>query len=191
MIRPGDRHEHPAGGPAQHAGGRLVGLARAAAAPEPSRIVTAVTQEQRVADAADRAVDALLDVIARLGTVADRRRGRGATAHSPRARSQQDQQGLAERLLGDRVQRALLIGCLAAVAERQLDGQDADDHVDDAAGDQPGARQPLELVGARATRSPCACASTDRSSGGASCREPSIVSPSSRDADAAAHPARP
>ena len=51
--------------------------------------------------------------------------------------------------LRDRLQRALLVRRLAAVAERELQREDPDDPVDHAARDEAGACQPLEAVGAR------------------------------------------
>lgn len=44
-----------------------------------------------------------------------------------------DQQHLAERLIDDRLERTLLVGGLAADAERELDGEDPDDSVDQSA----------------------------------------------------------
>jgi hypothetical protein len=56
----------------------------------------------------------------------------------------QDEQDLPAGLLRDLGQRPLLVGRLAAGAERQLEGEDADDRVDRAAGDEARAREPLE-----------------------------------------------
>jgi hypothetical protein len=44
---------------------------------------------------------------------------------------------LAERLLRDRAQRTLLIRQLASVTERELEGENPDDSVDERAGDEP------------------------------------------------------
>ena len=57
---------------------------------------------------------------------------------------ERDKHRPAERLLGERSHRPLLIGRLAAAADRKLEGKDADDPVDEAARDEPGAREPLE-----------------------------------------------
>jgi hypothetical protein len=46
----------------------------------------------------------------------------------------EEEQDLAERLVGDRTQRFLLVGGRAAFADRDLQRQDRDDQVDQAAG---------------------------------------------------------
>ena len=56
------------------------------------------------------------------------------------------EQDLAERLVRDRLQRPLLVRQLAAVAERELQGENPDDPVDEPAGDEPGPREPLECA---------------------------------------------
>ena len=147
MTTPTRPIEHLAAGPVQHAAGRLVGIARGpAAAARAGEDLDRRDAQRPVGEPAHDAAGAVLGVVlAALGTVAD------GGAHEPpegvagQADGHQDQQHLAERLARDGVERALLVGRLAAVAERQLDGQEPDDPVDDAAGDQPGAGQPLEL----------------------------------------------
>ena len=59
------------------------------------------------------------------------------------------EQDLAERLLGERLERPLLVRRLAAVAERQLEREHGDDAVDHAAGGETRAGEPLEAVRAR------------------------------------------
>src|SRR6185503_5495777 len=54
------------------------------------------------------------------------------------------QQHLAERLMRDGLQRALLIRGRAAGPDGELDREDADDPVDEAAGDESRTREPLE-----------------------------------------------
>jgi hypothetical protein len=44
---------------------------------------------------------------------------------------------LAERLMRNGVQRTLLVGQLASVTKGELEGENADDRVDDRAGDEP------------------------------------------------------
>jgi len=53
-------------------------------------------------------------------------------------------------LVGDRLQGALLVGRRAAGADGKLDREDADDPVDQAAGNETGSRQPLETAAVRA-----------------------------------------
>ena len=72
----------------------------------------------------------------------------------------EDEKHLAEGLRCDRLQRSLLVRGLPADAEGELEGEDADEAVDDRAGDEARARQPLEaaapddLLAARASL-PC------------------------------------
>ena len=58
----------------------------------------------------------------------------------------QDQEHLAERLLGDRLQGAALVCRLAAGPDCKLDGQDADHAVDDAARNESRSRERLEAL---------------------------------------------
>ena len=58
----------------------------------------------------------------------------------------QDEEHLAEGLLRDRFKSPLLVGGPAADAQGKLEGEDADDPVDQAARDEAGAGQPLEAV---------------------------------------------
>ena len=121
----------------------------AAAAAGPDQDRDGGDEEQEVADPAGHAVDALLGVVARLRAVADR------GAHEPpdrvagHADGHEDQERLAERLLRDLREGALLVGRLAAAAERELDREHADDRVDHAARGDSGAGQPLELTAPR------------------------------------------
>ena len=57
----------------------------------------------------------------------------GVAAETDRDEREQD---LAERLMRDRVQRALLVRQLASVTERELEGENPDDSVDERAGDE-------------------------------------------------------
>ena len=54
------------------------------------------------------------------------------------------EQDVTEGLLLDRPQRALLVRDLAAVPDRQVEGEEADDPVDERPRDEPGARQDRE-----------------------------------------------
>src|SRR6185437_5377506 len=54
------------------------------------------------------------------------------------------QKHLPKRLMRDRLHRPLLVGRRAACADRKLDRKDPDDSVDQPAGDEAGAGQPLE-----------------------------------------------
>ena len=54
------------------------------------------------------------------------------------------EQNLAERLMRDRMEGALLVRQLAAVAERQLEREHADDPVDQTPGHEAGTREVLE-----------------------------------------------
>ena len=69
------------------------------------------------------------------------------------------EQELAERLVGDRVKRALLVGDLAAAADREPEREDADDPVDEPARDEARAGEHLEAASGRsaARRRPAAC----------------------------------
>ena len=59
------------------------------------------------------------------------------------AEREQDQEAAAERLLRDRRQGAVLVWALLAAAERDLDGEDADDGVEDALGGEPDSAEPF------------------------------------------------
>ena len=60
------------------------------------------------------------------------------------AGGQQDQERLAERLLGDRAQRAVLVRALLAATQRNLDREDPDDDVEDALRDEADPAQALD-----------------------------------------------
>jgi hypothetical protein len=81
--------------------------------------------------------------------VADGRADEPPQAVAEKPDRDQAEQDLAERAARDGLQRTLLVGRLAARAEGDLDGQDADEDVDHAAGDEPGTGQPFELLAAR------------------------------------------
>ena len=153
----GDRHEELPGRPAQHAAG---GLARAAAgsAAGADQDRHRGDAEHRVADAAREPVDALLGVVARLRPVADRRAHEPPERVAGQADRHEDQERLAERLLRDRVQRALLVRRLAAVAEGELDGEDADDRVDRPARRDARRGPATRTAASCATSSPLDCA---------------------------------
>ena len=146
MIRPAIPDDDLAARPAQDAAGRLAGAARAAA-PGPDQDRDGGDEEREVADPADHAVEALLGVVGGLRAVADRGAHEAPDRVTGHADGDEDQERLAERLLRDLREGALLVRRLAAAAERELDGEHADDRVDHAAGGDAGARQPLELLG--------------------------------------------
>jgi hypothetical protein len=79
-----------------------------------------------------------------LGAVADRRPDQASGRIAGEADSQRRQQSVAARLLGYRLQRALLVGRLAATADRELERSSPDDSVDGAASGESGAGEPLE-----------------------------------------------
>src|SRR5205085_11032439 len=68
---------------------------------------------------------------------------------SRQADRDQDQEQLAERLVRDRLQRALLVRRLPAGAEGELDREYADDRVDQAPRNEPRASQPIEPAAPR------------------------------------------
>ena len=73
-------------------------------------------------------------------------RGAGEPPHrvAREADRERDQHRPAEWLVRERAHGALLVGRLAAAADRELQRQEADDPVDEAARDEPGAGEPLE-----------------------------------------------
>ena len=112
--------------------------------PEPVRIDTAVMQTRAYASPLAR--PSRRSFVSSLASgpwrIAARRAARRVPGHADR---HDDQERLAERLLRDRLQGALLVRRLPAVPDGQLDRENTDDRVDRPAGDEAGSGEPLEL----------------------------------------------
>jgi hypothetical protein len=76
--------------------------------------------------------------------VADRRPRQHPQRVAREADGDEQEQHLAERLLGDRPQGFLLVRGRPAFADRELDREDRDDQVDESAGDEAGPGQVAE-----------------------------------------------
>ena len=139
----GDAYEPGAAGPVEHAAGGLVGVR--ASASGAGEDLDRGGEEDHVGDAAGDAVDAVLEVVLAVGA-AERRPQEPPGGVAEQAEGDDRQQHRAERLVGDRPQRALLVGGLAAVAERELGRQHADHDVDHAARRDPESREPAEAA---------------------------------------------
>jgi len=68
---------------------------------------------------------------------------------APESDRDDGQQHLSERLMGDGLERALLVRGRAAGAESELDREDADDSVDQPASGEARAREPFEAAAVR------------------------------------------
>ena len=78
--------------------------------------------------------------------MAERRAEEAPDGVAAKTHGEQREQEMAEGLPLDRLQRALLVGDLAAVPGGQVEGKDTDDCVNQAARDEPGARQVFEQL---------------------------------------------
>ena len=104
--------------------------------PAPSRISIAKDAHHAVSNAARERRHAVEARVRTLRAVPDRGANQppeGVAAETDRDEREQD---LAERLVRDRVQRALLVRQLASVTECELEGENPDDSVDEPAGDE-------------------------------------------------------
>ena len=114
------------------------GLRRAAAVPVVDRDLRRRHDERPVEHRLDGVLDAVLAVVA-LDRITDERLDRPPHAHRRQAERQQHEQELAERLVGERGDRALLADLVARrVTTGELDRQDAQDQVQDALGEESG-----------------------------------------------------
>ena len=89
-----------------------------------------------VGDAAAERPTRSMPVVGALRAVADRRADEAPERVAAEPDRDERQQELAERLMRNGAERAALVRQLAAVPERELERQDADDPVDQAARDE-------------------------------------------------------
>ena len=116
-------------------------------------IVHAADADDDVDDALPAEASALADaLVALLVAVPEERPRVPARARAGTSRSDDPDQDPAERLLGELAQGARAERRARPVAEGELDGQPADQHVDDAVRDQAGAGDPVDPVAVRRGR---------------------------------------
>ena len=112
--------------------------------PDPSENLHRDPTKGSVHNPARKRSQAFKPTVRALGAVPDRSADQPPERIAAEGDRDQCQEDLPERLLGDRLERALLVGDLPAVTEGELDGEDADDSVDERPGHEPGPRKPLE-----------------------------------------------
>jgi hypothetical protein len=100
--------------------------------------------EACVGDAAPERCDPIGSAVRDFGPVAERRTEQPPQGLAGERDCDEDEQRMPKRLVCDRLQRALLIGGGTAAADRELPGEDADDHVYEPARDEAGPGRPLE-----------------------------------------------
>jgi hypothetical protein len=135
-------HDPGAGGPAEDAGRRLVGTCRSLRGAGEN--ADGDDAHSEVDEAAGERGDPIDPAVRPLGATPDR----GADESPERIAAETDgnerQQDLAEGLVGDGVESALLVRELAAVPDRELERQDSDDGVDQSTRDESRTREPFE-----------------------------------------------
>ena len=136
---PRDTDEPAAGRPAEDVVRRLVCVARLAA--RAHQDLDGDRAHHGVRDAAAERAEPVEAPVGALGTVAERGTGETPEGVASEADGQDSEEQVPEGVVFDGAERSLLVRDLAAAPEGQVERQDADDPVDEAARNEPRARE--------------------------------------------------
>ena len=141
---PGDPDEPATGGPVEDSCSGLVGGRAGAGAGRAHEDLDRGDAETAVDEPAADAAETIERAVGRLGAVPERGAEEPPDGVAAEADRDDDEQEGAERLVGERPDRALLIGELSLVADGDEEREHADDPVDQSARDEARAREHLE-----------------------------------------------
>ena len=142
-----DSDEPGSAGPPEDAGGLPVHVLGAALGAEQD--LHGDRAESGIDEAARERGDAVEAAVRSFRAVPEKRADEPPARIAGEADRDEDQEHLTERLVRDRLERPLLARRLSACADRELEGEDPDDPVDQPAGDEAGPGEQLERIAPR------------------------------------------